>query len=402
MKKEIFQITAIAGIVIVAITVIVFFVPRDMDQSTDGGVVTTPETEGSAVSRWWDEYLTPRVVVQPDPSAYPKHPVVSEASSVPFFITSDVNLLQGEGFFYAEDGVLYRTKLENGVALMRGQKVAEGVESVATVPMIQNEKVALFTKRAGKKDSFWDNEVWGIDKETGMVKKIAEDVYSAQFSPKGDMILVSTYDTHEVRLVDTEGNLLNKIGVHGARAAFSPDSGKIAYHKLPDNPPAGATFGELLENALGVAVYDIATGKESLVLENPDVNRYGPTDFEPLGFSKDNTFVYFISNYKGGGSIRSVWSLKLDGRSEPTRLTDSSVVTHVNFSNSVWSLDRMSVVSEIDNEVSLLRISADSVSASLEPIGTGTSPRWKVQDKVIEFKGEQGWEEVNVEGVASK
>lgn len=306
-----------------------------------------------------------------------------------FSITNDPALLKGEGFFYVEDGVLYRRKIKDGVAAQESEKIAEGIQWV----MAQSEKLTLFTVKADGSSSLWNNELWLVDKETGTARKVYEDVLSAQISPQGNTLAVSQYGTEELHLIDENGNLLNKIGIHGGYAVFSPDGKKLAYHKLADTSQDGGRTS-LLENAYGISVYDMKTSTEFLATDHAG-------DYRPVGFSPDGTYLYFLSGSDRGDS-QALWSVDLKSGGEAHRLSEEGVSVYVNHANAIWSSDRLSVVSETDGEISLVQILPDQKSASVASLGEGTSPRWKIQDKIIEFKGKDAWKTVDVASFLKK
>lgn len=286
-----------------------------------------------------------------------------------------------------EDGVLYRTKLKDGVAVERGQKVGEGVEWVSS----QSEKLTLFVRKGEGSISIWDNELWAIDKELGAARKIYEDVVYSQISPRGNMLAVATNDA-ELHLVNENGGLLGKVGIHSTSATFSTDGNKLAYHKLADSNPQGYEE-DLYLKSQGISVYDINTGKEFLATNSP-------LDSRPVGISRDGKYLYFISERDQNMSL---WSVNLAEKAQPVRLTDPMVKVYVNYRDAIWSSDGRSVISKTDGEVSLVHIFSSQQSASVDILGKGGSPRWKIQDKVIEFKGEDGtWKTVDVSALVSK
>lgn len=297
-----------------------------------------------------------------------------------FSITSDPALLRGEGFFYVEDGVLYRNKLENGVVVEYGQKIAEGVD----LTLAQNDKIALFTVKVKNR---WDNDLWTIDKEMGVAKKIYEDVATVQISPKENLLAVFQIEASEVHLIDENGNLLNKIGIHGGEIAFSNDGNKLAYHKLADN---GDSFYDLAEQAYGIAIYDIPSGREFIATDYPG-------DYYPVGFSSDDTYLYFISN-RGDHAL---WLVNLRS-SEEVQLSPPEIPVYINHNNAVWFSDRLSVISETNGKISFVQIVLDQKSVVVQELGEGISPRWKVQDRVIEFKGKDGWTTVDISSFLKK
>lgn len=297
----------------------------------------------------------------------------------PFSITSDLALLRGEGFFYIEDGILYRNKLEGDIVTEQAQKIAEGAQRI----LAQNEKLALFNVKSENSHSLWDNELWVIDKESGTVRKIYEDVVSAQISPEGNMLAVFQYGTEELHLINENGNLLNKIGTHAGYGVFSGDGNQVAYHKLADVSQDGDRTS-LLENAYGIAVYNLKTGTEFLATHQPG-------DFYPVEFSPDGKVLYFISD-RGGHAL---WSVDLQN-GEESQLSKPGVPVYINHDNAIWFSNKLSAISETDGKISLVHILPDQKSIAVQDLGEGTSPRWKVQDRIIEFNGKDGWTTVDI------
>ncbi len=393
----------IGGTAIIAVVIFVAFVMNGKtvpgsSNGTDGVAATTPEAKSFWNSLFSKE--TPVVIPVKEVVKEVEEPVVLgagfsadiQAALKPLWITSDITLLQGEGFFSVEDGVLYRTKLKDGVAVERGQKVATGMHMV----LAQSDKMVLFTDLVKVPEGMHgplENDLWAIDKETGTARKIYQDVQSANISPKGNMIAVSTASA-QVRLIDGGGNLLNTVGFKGSSAAFSPDGNKLAYHRLPDSYTAGDMGEDPTSINNGIAVYNINTGKDFLA-----TNSFH--DYAPLTFSLDGRYVYFLSGREGN----ALWSADIVKGGEPTRLPG---VTALSGNSAEWSSDRRSVLSVGDEGQALLvKISNDSKSLSVHTIGDlgerSGFPRWVVQDKTVEFKGKDGeWKTVDVSALVSK
>lgn len=395
---------AVGVFVVAVITTVVFFAFRaTVPVSVPYGEITAEQSEQSVPSRWWDTYFSPPKVVQsPDLSLYPRRP---EDKPKPFIITLDTALLRGESFFYMEredgfiysqSGVLYRTELQNGVAVERGKKVAEGIQRI----LAQDEKTLLFTRsKIQEGGNPFGNELWLVDKEAGIARAILLNIDFASVSSDGEKVAISTgqgggfgSSLNEIRILDRTGNEIGRVGGHGSNPVFSGDGTKIAYLKMDDNQ-----MGDMGSYAFrGISVYDLATGKETVVSDNPE-------DYSPVGFSSDGSRLLFIS---GGGGRESLWSKKISATGSPVLISDINVSVYIN-NESVWSSDRSSIIGwssqgQPEPIISLFKISSDSTSASVEVLGKGTSPRWKVQDKIIEFKGEQGWEEVDVSDIVAR
>lgn len=395
---------AVGVFVVAAIVTAVFFAFRaTVPVSVPYSEIAIEQGEQSTTSRWWDTYFSPPKVVQsPDLSLYPRRP---EDKPKPFIITSDSALLRGESFFYMEreegfmysqSGVLYRTKLQNGVAVERGQKVAEGIQRI----LAQDEKTLLFIRsKIQEGGNPFGNELWLVDKEAGVARAILLNIDFASVSSDEEKIAISTgqgggfgSSLNEIRILDRTGNEIGRVGGHGSSPIFSGDGTKIAYLKMDDNQ-----MGDMGSYAFrGISVYDLATGKETVVSDNPE-------DYNPVGFSSDGSRLLFIS---GRGGRESLWSKKISATGSPALMSDTNVSVHID-SQGPWSSDGFSVVGassqqQSESMLSLFTISPDFTSASVEVLGKGTSPRWKVQDKVIEFKGEQGWEEVDVSNIVAR
>ena len=395
----------IGGTAIIAVVIFVAFVMNgktvpESSNGTDGVAVTTPEAKSFWGSLFSKE--TPVVIPVKEVVKEVEEPVVLgtgfsadiQAALKPLWITSDITLLQGEGFFSVEDGVLYRTKLKDGVAVERGQKVATGMYEVVA----QSEKMVLFTDIVKVPEGMHGplkNDLWAIDKETGTAKKIYQDVQSANISPKGNMIAVSTA-SEQVHLINDNGNLLNRVGLYGASAVFSPDGSKLVYRKFIDNPPEGFPSQDFAQSALGVAVYNINTGREVQV-------SHFVQDYIPLTFSADGRYAYFISERD---NTQALYSADLVKGGEPVLLSNPKIPIYLSEDDNLWSSDRRSTFTIGDNgEIFLVKISRDQQPISMSVVGEGlvAFPRWVVRDKLIEFKGKDGeWKTVDVSALVSK
>lgn len=219
-----------------------------------------------------------------------------EKPEPPLVITKDPTILKGKGFFYVENGVLYKQAInDDGTLATRSKIVATG--SLRYIE--QDENTVLFTKDLFVRSEETINELWMLDKVTGVTKKIMDNAAPGSISPLGDLVTVDTDDDQLLVLARDGGGLVAKVGVQGGNSMFSPDGKKIAYIKLKDEK---ITMGD--EDMLqGVAIYDLATGKDTLISKTEGQGK----EYKLTGWSPDGKRIYFPS------SNDAIWSVALDG-----------------------------------------------------------------------------------------
>lgn len=200
---------------------------------------------------------------------------------------------------YLEDGALYQSIPDDSNERVNRKKVAEGVERI----LDQKGKKALFAKEnSGPKlpseGATWP-DLWITDTASGIAKKIYDGISTADISPVGDMIAVSTSE-YELHLITSEGKFIKKIGIHGTEPLFSPDGNLLAYIKLNDG--AVEMGDELVQ---GLAVYNMETGRDTLIVKTvKSVKNTAGFDFtiaegpyDTAHWSRDSKRVYFISKF---------------------------------------------------------------------------------------------------------
>lgn len=237
----------------------------------------------------------------------------AEKPEPPLIITKDINILKGKGFFYVENGILYKEAIAlDGALATTSQVVATG--SIRLVD--QSEDAVLFIKYLLIEGHSSVNELWALDKMTGMVNKILDNVVQGAVSSEGNLIAVSTNDRELLVLARDGGDLVAKIGIQGASPVFSPDGKKIAYIKLKDEK---ITLGDE-DMFQGVAIYDLATGKDDIISKAGTEGK----EYRITGWSPDGKRIFFPS------SNDAIWSIALDGtgkRQETNKGVESPFVS---------------------------------------------------------------------------
>jgi len=233
-----------------------------------------------------------------------------------------------------------------------------------------------------------------LDPQTGKTRVIAENVWAAHVSPNGKEI-VAAGSQNKVRLYSVDGAQKAQIGNNGSNPIFTHDGKYVAYQKLADE---GKEYLELVKNAKGLALYDVATGKERMLTKHSG-------DDWPIGFSADMKYFYFNASRPYSPSVLGIvniesglYSLNMD-TGTVTRLTNTdeqkaldngptmSFIGH----DSLWTSDRLKAVSGIGKHGTYEYIfDGNGGVKSIERIGDGGSPRWVVQDKSVEVSTGDG------------
>ncbi|MDO8604663.1 MAG: hypothetical protein Q7K40_04720 [bacterium] len=222
-----------------------------------------------------------------------------EKPEPPLVITKDLNVLKGRGLFYAENGSLHKEEISpDGTLATTSKIVATG--SIRLVD--QNDDAVLFVKSLSSGEYSSNNELWLLDKITGLSQKIINRVAvggEGRISPQGNLIAVVTYDNELLLLARDGDGLVTQIGVHGISPMFSPDGKKIAYIKLKDEK---INLGDE-DMFQGVAIYDLVTGEDSIASKAGTEGK----EYRITGWSPDGKRIYFPS------SNDAIWSVALDG-----------------------------------------------------------------------------------------
>jgi len=240
--------------------------------------------------------------------------------------------------------------------------------------------------------------LWVSNTEDGAKRKIANGVYDAQFAPDGQSIAFWNRE-YQVRIAALDGTLLEQVGLHGATPVFSGDGRYLAYQKLADS-----SFDDdpqsLYELSPGIAIYDLETGEESIIIHV----QHGE-DFSPVAFSADNRFVYFHSSRSG---YVSLWSVQTDG-SDLKQLTNMDVgadyqgtTVPMLSQNALWTTNGTIAISSLEGsqDIWLFRFDGGNLLQA-KVITGGSQPQWVVRDKTIAFRVVEGsrniWRQVTIQ-----
>ncbi len=248
--------------------------------------------------------------------------IFTKQSNMQLTITADMEVLMGRGFFYSDNGILYkRTYLSDGTIATVSKKVAEGAIRLVD----QNKHAVLFIKDLIipiEGLSGYKNELWYLDKKTGSVWKMFDDVsQEVDISPSGNLVVVRNTNS-ELLILSKEGDIVEKIGIHGGSPVFSPDESKVAYIKMSDKP-ISSMIG-LPGIFQGVSVYDLLSKTDRLIL--PSSQKLGESDWNILAWLPDGTRIYFLSEKNN-----AVWSVAVDGsdRRQETNKTEQKDKTSI-------------------------------------------------------------------------
>lgn len=217
---------------------------------------------------------------------------------------------------------------------------------------------------------------------------IAQDILSADLSDDG--LLVAAWNSdNQIKLYNSEGKEMKVLGTHGASPIISNDKNYVAYNKLADS---GSDLLELSEKSpYGIAVHNLATGREDVITTSSH-------DFQPVGFSKDMTKLYFNSTrpFEGtkseyGNHVASLWVVDLSSK-KVTRLTNvneelvmKGVMVPTLDVRALWSSDKKTAISSTDIESGTWKFefNDDGTLLNAEKIASGTTPRWSDLDNKI-------------------
>ena len=275
-------------------------------------VLSTFAIAGNLLTSPWSSKEFPQGQQSPFDTA------VHEKSEPPLVITKDPNILKGKGFFYDMGGTLYKQSISHdGTLATTSEKVATG--SIRLVD--QSEGLVLFRKDIHEGSHTSENELWVLDRVTGVTKKLIDNVINgggSSISPQEDILTVVTNDM-ELLVLNPDGDIITTIGTHGLSSTFSPDGTKIAYIKLKDEK---ITLGDE-DMFQGVAVYDLVTGKDALIFKAGTEGK----EYKIVGWSPDGKRIYFPS------ANDAVWSVDIDGtgkRQETNKAGVPFVSTYLN------------------------------------------------------------------------
>lgn len=266
-------------------------------------------------------------------------------------------------------------------------------------------KTLLIQQLDGEDEHFHGGElIIKSDTEDNQIL-IAKNILSADLSDDG-LLIAAWNDDNQIKLFDSAGKELKRIGIHGASPIISQNNDYVAYNKLAN---IGYDLQEKLETSpYGIAVFNLETDKEEIVTTSSH-------DFQPVGFSKDMTKLYFNStrayeSTKKGYSnhVASLWMVDIETKIV-TRLTNvnedlvkKGIMIPTVDVRAVWSADRKTAISSSDTESGVWRFdfTDNGVLSSAKKIASGTSPRWSELDNKIKITtmvdGQITSQEINV------
>lgn len=222
----------------------------------------------------------------------------TEKIEPPLIITKDSNALIGQGYFYAENGSLYKEEINaDGVLATTTKNVATG--SIRLVD--QSDDAVLFIKDISVPQeglSGYKNELWLLDKRVGTIKKLLDNVTQDGSISSVAQLIVVRNTGNQLIVLTYDGISTTSTNVYGASPVFSPTGDKIAYIKLKDGHIEMGT-PDMLQ---GIAVYDLVAGKDTLILSSAP----GENEWMIAGWSADGKRIYFPS-------ADSTWSVGIDG-----------------------------------------------------------------------------------------
>ena len=169
---------------------------------------------------------------------------------------------------------------------------------------------------------------------------------------------------------------------------------------------SGSDLLELSEKSpYGIAVHNLATGREDVITGSSH-------DFQPVGFSKDMTKLYFNStrpfeNTKNEyeNHVASLWVVDLSTK-KVTRLTNlneelvmKGVMVPTLDIRALWSSDKKTAISSTDIESGIWKFefNDDGTLLDAKKIASGTAPRWSELDNKIEISTKIGGQVISQE-----
>jgi WD40 repeat protein len=324
-------------------------------------------------------------------------------------IVSVVSLLYVSSFsdrqvsvIYAQDGKLYVSTLSSDVTVL-ADKVGHLMGQTSNGQILYIAALE-HSENHGGGAGIDGSDLVVLDTQTGESRVIAKDMWTAQFSPDGQEIVAADSD-NKVRLYSIDGTEKAQIGNNGSNPIFTHDGKYVAYHKLADE---GEDFHRLFENAKGIALYDITSGKERMLTDHSG-------DYRPIGFSADLKYFYFNAGRPYESSVLGIiniesglYSLNMD-TGIVTRLTNvderkalddgqtMSFIAH----DALWTSDRLTAISGIGHH-GTYEFVFDGMGGlkSVERVSDGDAPRWVKQDKSFAVRtvadGKESWNVIDI------
>lgn len=317
-----------------------------------------------------------------DPSQVQTTPATSTKNT-----TDDVSALlpslQGipaeESAYLDDDKAIYVSRPNDLNEKTSRRKVANNAEHIFG----QYGPKVLFAKTFGSNEEVgWHGDLWILGTQTGKETLVSDSISDAVLSPMGKFIAASNPLTGGIDLYSGDGIFLKKIGVYGVGAVFSSDNKLIAYTKLAKFTRSPFDIGAP-GNILGVFVYNLETGDESVVVADE-------RDSGPITFSFDNKKLYFDSS-RSLGEI-SLWvadlaSLKIKQLTNKGHVAGTAFTEPRVFSNPILSSDGKVMVSAWEGEgVGVIIFNSNGEVSSSKRIKNGTEPRWLVKDSIIAYR----------------
>ncbi len=229
--------------------------------------------------------------------------------------------------------------------------------------------------------------IWTLNRENGEIRKIYNGASMARLSPDSGRIVVTNGSNNEIHLLTLDGVDLARIGVHGGSAAFSPDGNYLAYMKLSDE-------SENLEPGnprkfVGIAVYDINSGEENLVLPARN-HEYGVASWSP-----DGSRIYYLAEKEidSGSWSPAMYSMKSNGSDVRIEIDPAKSSAPPLNSRTVWFPEERIAVSEgdgvwcylFDRDFHIIRSTRIAEGNSLQAFLPGASFTFRVAGNKSEW-----------------
>lgn len=300
---------------------------------------------------------------------------------------------------FVEDGVLKKSRIDNSGA---ETVIVTGVNRILA-ETVDGNGVLYAAKNAATQPAseMVSEDIWFVDLSTGEKTMIADRTITASMSSDGIVFAITRDDDTVVYRSGKTGDW-RQIGVHGGNAIIVGNGRYVAFIKLADIA-ADNDRQSLLENAKGIALYDIKTGEERLLTHT----EHGE-DFGPLALSADGKMLYFNSGRasdEGFPAIHNVglWAVDIDGKNL-RQLTNKSTYfsgTTVPIIDraALWTSDRTMAISAGSGEIWQYTFRNDG-NVDAKKIGDGDQPHWSVRDRQIIVRAKDGgktkWNKIDI------